>query len=89
MTFCGDPAGLAHGRVFRRRVREAFRDIRYRLARLNAFLQERLTGMRVVQLFGREAASARRFAELNREHLDGAPPVDHHLRDLLSGGRSC
>jgi ATP-binding cassette subfamily B protein len=62
--------------VFRRRVRDAFRDIRYRLARLNAFLQERLSGMQVVQLFGREADSARRFAELNREHL-GA-----HLRSI-------
>ena len=35
-------------------MREAFRDIRVRLARLNAYLQERLSGMRVVQLFGRE-----------------------------------
>src|SRR4029079_8244036 len=47
-----------------------------RLARLNAYLQERLTGMRVVQLFGREGASARRFAELNRDHLAA------HLRSI-------
>jgi ATP-binding cassette, subfamily B, multidrug efflux pump len=62
--------------IFRRRVREAFRDIRVRLARLNAYLQERLSGMRIVQLFGREEDSARRFADLNREHLDA------HLRSI-------
>jgi ATP-binding cassette, subfamily B, multidrug efflux pump len=56
--------------VFRRQVREAFRDIRTRLARLNSFLQERLSGMRVVQLFGRERATAERFDQLNRHYLD-------------------
>ena len=69
VTFSVIPLVWLTAAVFRRRVRDAFRDIRYRLARLNAFLQERLSGMRVVQLFGREADSARRFAQLNREHL--------------------
>jgi len=55
--------------IFRRNMREAFRNIRLRLARLNAFLQEHLSGMRVVQLFGREAAAASRFDALNRDHL--------------------
>jgi ATP-binding cassette subfamily B protein len=76
VTFAVIPLVWLTARIFRRRVREAFRDIRYRLARLNAYLQERLSGMRVVQLFGREDDSARRFAELNREHL-GA-----HLRSI-------
>jgi ATP-binding cassette subfamily B protein len=76
VTFAVIPMVWLTAAIFRRRVRDAFRDIRYRLARLNAFLQERLSGMRVVQLFGREAASARRFGELNREHL-GA-----HLRSI-------
>ncbi|MBA2627642.1 MAG: ABC transporter ATP-binding protein [Gemmatimonadales bacterium] len=62
--------------VFRTHVREAFRDIRTRLARLNSFLQEHLTGMRVVQLFGREQAAAGEFDELNRSHLDA------HLRSI-------
>ena len=57
-------------------MREAFRDIRLRLARLNAYLQEQLSGMRIVQLFGREKSSASRFAELNRDHLDA------HLRSI-------
>ena len=69
VTFSVIPLVWLTAAVFRRRVRDAFRDIRYRLARLNAFLQERLSGMRVVQRCGREADSARRFAQLNREHL--------------------
>ena len=62
--------------IFRRRVRRAFDDIRVRLAALNSFLQERLSGMRVVQLFGREEASAARFGEINRAHLEA------HLRSI-------
>ncbi len=76
VTFSVIPLVWLTARVFRRRVREAFRDIRIRLARLNAYLQERLTGVRVVQLFGREEASARRFGELNRDHLEA------HLRSI-------
>lgn len=62
--------------VFRRSVREAFREIRVRLARINAFLQEHLSGMRVVQLFGRERAALGEFDRLNREHLEA------HLRSI-------
>jgi ATP-binding cassette, subfamily B, multidrug efflux pump len=76
VTFSVIPLVWLTATIFRRRVREAFRDIRVRLARLNAYLQERLSGMRVVQLFGRERDSAARFAELNREHLDA------HLRSI-------
>jgi len=70
VTFAVIPVVWLTARVFRRRVRQAFGDIRVRLARLNAYLQERISGMRVVQLFGREADSAARFAELNQEHLE-------------------
>ena len=76
VTFAVIPLVWLTAAIFRRSVRDAFRDIRYRLARLNAYLQERLSGMRVVQLFGREQASAERFAELNREHLAA------HLRSI-------
>ena len=62
--------------IFRTRVREAYREIRTRLARINAFLQERLTAMRVVQLYGQEKAEAARFERLNRDHLDS------HLRSI-------
>ena len=56
--------------LFQSRVRVAYRDIRARLARINAYLQERLTGMRVVQLFGRERSETDRFDVLNKGHLD-------------------
>ncbi|MDQ3949896.1 MAG: ABC transporter ATP-binding protein/permease [Gemmatimonadota bacterium] len=62
--------------IFQRSVRVAYRDIRARLARINAFLQERITGMRVLQLFGRERSEGERFGRLNREHLDA------HLRSI-------
>ena len=56
--------------LFRKGVRETYREIRVRIARINSFLQERLTGMRIVQLFGQEKREAQRFDELNRSHLD-------------------
>ncbi|HEX3865225.1 MAG TPA: ABC transporter ATP-binding protein, partial [Gemmatimonadaceae bacterium] len=56
--------------VFRLKVRTSYREIRTRLARINAYLQERITGMRIVQLFGREDLEAKRFDELNRSHLE-------------------
>ncbi len=62
--------------IFRKRVRQAYRDIRVRLARINAFLQERITGMSVVQLFGQEEREARRFHEVNFDHLRA------HLRSI-------
>lgn len=62
--------------VFRSRIRSAYRDIRHRLARMNAFLQESFTGIRVVQLFNREEAALGRFKELNSDYLDA------HLRSI-------
>ncbi len=70
------PLVLLTASIFRRRVRDAFRDIRTRLARLNSFLQEHLSGMRVVQLFGRERDVAGRFDRINAEHLEA------HLRSI-------
>lgn len=62
--------------LFRKGVRNTYRDIRVRLARINSFLQERLTGMRIVQLFGQEKREAQQFDELNRSHLDA------HLKSI-------
>ena len=55
---------------FRIHVREAYRQVRGLIARLNAFLQEHITGMATVQLFGQEARTVRRFDAINREHRD-------------------
>jgi ATP-binding cassette subfamily B protein len=62
--------------LFRAYIREAYRDIRVRLARLNAFIHERITGMSIVQLFNREDPDAARHAELNEDHLQA------HLRSI-------
>lgn len=70
------PLVLLVSRLFQQSVRTSYRDIRTRLARLNAFLGERLAGLRVVQLFGQEAHEAARFEALNRSHLDA------HLRSI-------
>jgi ATP-binding cassette subfamily B protein len=55
---------------FRLNARRAYRATRASLARLNAFLQERLTGLSIVRLFRREGASANRFEELNGRYYD-------------------
>lgn len=70
VAFAVIPLVFIAASMFRRRVREAFRDIRLRLARINSFLQEHLGGMRVVQLFNRETTAARQFDRINRDHLD-------------------
>ncbi len=56
--------------VFRALIRTAYRDIRVRLARINSNLQESVTGVRVLQLFGREREATERFGVINRDHLD-------------------
>jgi ATP-binding cassette subfamily B protein len=55
---------------FRRNVRESYRTVRIWIARINAFLQEHITGMSTVQLFRRERRSYRQFGEINRTHRD-------------------
>jgi ATP-binding cassette subfamily B protein len=75
-SFLTIPLVLLTSNVFRIRVRDSYREIRTRLARINAFLQERISGIRVVQLFGRERSEAARFDGLNRDHLVA------HLRSI-------
>ncbi len=70
------PLMILAAATFRRAVRDSFREIRTRVARLNAFLQEHLSGVRVVQLFGREQAAADAFGGVNQAHLDA------HLRSI-------
>ncbi|HKP73993.1 MAG TPA: ABC transporter transmembrane domain-containing protein, partial [Longimicrobiaceae bacterium] len=70
VTFTVLPLVFAAAFVFRGLIRKAFRDIRVRLARINAYLQEHLGGVRVVQLFGRERQAMDRFAAINRDHLE-------------------
>jgi ATP-binding cassette subfamily B multidrug efflux pump len=55
---------------FRQNVRESYRVVRTWIARINAFLQERITGMATVQLFRREARDFSAFDEIDRAHRD-------------------
>lgn len=55
--------------VFRLKARDSYRRVRLAIARINAFLQEHLTGMAVVQLYNRERRSFQKFDRINKEHL--------------------
>jgi ATP-binding cassette subfamily B protein len=70
MTFLVVPVLTVAAVIFRFKVREAFRKVRVRIARINAYIQENVTGMRVVQLFRREARNFREFDHLNADHRD-------------------
>src|SRR5436190_16309494 len=55
--------------VFRIKARDSYRRVRTAIAKINAFLQEHITGMAVVQLYNRERKSFKRFDDINKEHL--------------------
>ncbi len=54
--------------LFRKKVRESYRGIRKHLARLNSYMQEHITGMNVVQIFGKEKDEFKKFSEINRNY---------------------
>lgn len=62
--------------AFRSRIRNAYRDIRVRLARINAYLQEHISGMAVIQLFRRERDASERFRRVDQHYLEA------HLRSI-------
>src|ERR1041385_3432353 len=55
---------------FRRTVSQSYRRIRVAIARINAYLQEHVTGIVVLQLFNRERRSGEEFERINREHME-------------------
>ena len=65
VTFAILPPTLLMTWFFRLRMRRTYRGIRRVLARLNAFLQESVSGMRIIQLFSREPAGMRQFREIS------------------------
>jgi ABC-type multidrug transport system fused ATPase/permease subunit len=69
-TFAVVPLLALAAVVFRLKVREAFRMVRVRIARINAHIQETITGMKVVQLFTREDRNLRDFDAMNADHRD-------------------
>ena len=54
--------------LFRKKVRESYRDVRLHLARLNSYMQEHVTGMNVVQIFNKEKDELKRFASINNDY---------------------
>ncbi len=56
--------------LFRKKVRENYRDVRKHIARLNSFMQERITGMNVVQIFAKEKDELKRFSTINQDNKE-------------------
>jgi ATP-binding cassette subfamily B multidrug efflux pump len=55
-------------RVFQKKMQVAFEEVRSQVSHLNTFVQERLTGMKIVQLFNREKIEHQKFIEINEKH---------------------
>jgi ATP-binding cassette subfamily B protein len=64
--------------IFKNAIQKSFQDVRTQVARLNAFVQEHIQGMAIVQLFGRERQEYRKFTAINKEHR-GA-----HIRSVFA-----
>ena len=70
ITFAVLPFIILGTKIFRDKVRDSYRRIRTAIARINAYLQEHVSGMVVLQLFNRERKAYMRFSEINRSHMD-------------------
>ena len=70
LTFSVLPIIVLVTAAFRKAVRESYRRIRVAIARINAYLQEHITGMTVLQLFNREERSFQEFEKINRAHME-------------------
>ncbi|GGG38389.1 xenobiotic ABC transporter ATP-binding protein [Dokdonia pacifica] len=64
------PIILYATRVFQRAMKVAFEEVRTQVANLNTFVQERVTGMKIVQIFNREAIEHKKFGDINKKHMD-------------------
>lgn len=69
VTFSVLPILIYATYLFRKRVRKNYRRVRFLIAKLNAFLQENISGMAIVQLFNREKRTFQQFKDLNWETL--------------------
>lgn len=57
-------------RIFQKHMKTAFEEVRAQIANLNTFVQERVTGMKIVQLFNREEIEYKKFEAINKKHND-------------------
>src|SRR5512147_517904 len=70
ITFAVLPFIFIATMIFRAKVRDSYRRIRVAIARINAYLQEHVSGIVVLQLFNRERKSFNEFEKVNRKHMD-------------------
>lgn len=56
--------------LFRKKVRDSYRDVRFHLARLNSYMQEHITGMNVVQIFNKQKVELNRFSHINNDYRE-------------------
>jgi ABC-type multidrug transport system fused ATPase/permease subunit len=70
IVFAVLPLILYATRLFQRAMKKAFIDVRAEVSNLNSFVQERLTGMKIVQLFTREKIESEKFREINEKHMN-------------------
>ncbi|MGH7906630.1 MAG: ABC transporter ATP-binding protein [Candidatus Binataceae bacterium] len=83
-ALCAIPPLLVFINFFRVRARAVYREIRERLAALNSYLSEALSGMAVIQLFTRESESHREFDELNRKSRNALVTANVYEAGLFS-----
>ena len=69
LSFALLPLVIAATFIYRTMARKAYREVRVRLARINAFLQESISGMRIIQIFHQEKRKFDDFEKINRAHL--------------------
>lgn len=69
ISLCTFPLMLLATYVFKEKIKVAFNDVRNAVANLNSFVQEHITGMNIVQIFGSEKREFEKFKEINKEHL--------------------
>ena len=62
------PILLFASRIFQKHIKKAFSDVRNQVSKMNEFVQEHVTGMHIVQAFGREKIESDKFSEINAQH---------------------
>ena len=70
LVFAILPVILYATRLFQKAMKVAFIEVRAQVSNLNSFVQERITGMKIVQLFTREKIESEKFREINKKHQD-------------------
>ena len=70
LTISVVPILLYAANIFRKGIRDTFQEVRNQVSNLNAFLQERITGMQIVQLFNQQQREYKKFKAINTKHRD-------------------